>query len=234
MYVKDKSARLPRLGASFLRALLLGLLLIVASCSSSDPENSENGDAPTTAASAAEDPSGPVEQSAAVSVSGDRLEPMPQGLQITRSSADDPVIGTTAPTLSGTAFDGSETVIGPDGRNKVVMFLAHWCPHCQAEVQLVTELMADGQLPDGLDLYAVTIAVSEERDNYPPSEWLAREGFSGLILRDSPNSNAADAVGVGGIPYVLYLDGDNSVVARSTGSLDRETILELWLETTAA
>lgn len=234
MHVNDGSARSPRLGASLLRALLVGFLLIAASCSSSAPESSQTVDAPTTEAPAAGDPSGPVEQSAAVSVIGDRLEPMPQGIQITRSSADDPVIGSTAPTLSGTAFDGSETVIGPDGRNKAVMFLAHWCPHCQAEVELITDLVADGQLPDGLDLYAVTIAVSADRDNYPPSEWLGRENFSGQILRDSPSSNAADAVGVGGIPYVLYLDGGNNVIARSTGSLDREMILELWLETAAA
>ena len=33
------------------------------------------------------------------------------------------------------SFDGTPVEIAPDGKAKLVVFLAHWCPHCRAEVQ---------------------------------------------------------------------------------------------------
>ena len=74
--------------------------------------------------------------------------------------------------------------------------------------------------------HAVTIAVDATRPNYPPSTWL--ENFPGTVLRDSEANDAGLASGVSGIPYTLYLDGENRVVARSVGGLEKDTIIELW------
>src|SRR6476659_378906 len=53
-------------------------------------------------------------------------------------SGADPGIGQTPPTLEGKSFDGSNIVINPgDRKPKLVMFFAHWCPHCQAELPRV-------------------------------------------------------------------------------------------------
>ncbi|MDH3607456.1 MAG: hypothetical protein OER12_10740, partial [Acidimicrobiia bacterium] len=50
-------------------------------------------------------------------------------------STPDPAVGLAAPTIAGTSFDGSAVSIEPSGKHQVVIFLAHWCPHCQSEVK---------------------------------------------------------------------------------------------------
>jgi thiol-disulfide isomerase/thioredoxin len=165
------------------------------------------------------------EETAAVLVSGDPLPSTEEG-GIVSDPAIDSAVGAIAPTLSGTNFNGSEVTIGPDGRAKVVYLVAHWCSHCQTEVRLISELVADGELPPELDLYALSVAVRDDADNYPPSTWLA--DFPGTVMRDSSDNDGALASGIGGIPYALYLDGENTVMSRSIGSLSKEQILAQW------
>lgn len=160
-----------------------------------------------------------------MTVTGDQVPP-PDGGGVLNDPLVDAAIGVVAPTLQGTNFNGGDVTIGPDGRPKAVYFLAHWCPHCQTEVELIEALAANGKQPAGMDLYAVAIAVNDEQPNYPPSDWLST--FPGTVMRDSDTNTAAGAVGVGGIPYALYLDGDNKIMARSVGSLTEAEVLELW------
>jgi thiol-disulfide isomerase/thioredoxin len=164
---------------------------------------------------------------------GESLSPLPEDLPLSDPSTD-PEAGTVAPTLTGTGFDGSEVMIGPDGRPKAVYFLAHWCPHCQRELPVVQQLIADGELPEGLDIYAVSTSVDEGSGNYPPGVWLAREGFDKPTMRDDDDSSALLAYGGSGFPYVVYLDGENRVVARSAGELGRDGIVALWNQTVGA
>ena len=53
-----------------------------------------------------------------------------------------------------------------------VIFLAHWCPHCQAEVPLLSPYLAGDDAPEGLQTVAVSTGVDSTRDNYPPDQWL--------------------------------------------------------------
>ena len=57
--------------------------------------------------------------------------------------AVDPAIGAKAPALNGLGFDGSAVSVTPGNRPTIVMFVAHWCPHCQAEVPIVAKYLAD-------------------------------------------------------------------------------------------
>jgi len=169
------------------------------------------------------DPTAPVE------VDGQSLLPMPQGITITDPS-NDPNAGDVAPTLTGTTFTGEEVEIGPDGNPKAIYFLAHWCPHCAVEVPLVQQLIDDGAVPDGIDLYAISTSYDATRGN-PPHQWLHDEGFEPVTIRDDEGSSALVAFAGTGFPYVVYLDGDNRVISRSSGSLDAETITNLWENT---
>src|SRR5436190_1911020 len=81
------------------------------------------------------------------------------------------------PELRGTAFDGQPVRIIRDGKPKVVVFLAHWCPHCQREVPRLAAWLRGGRGPLGVDVYAVASATKREAPNYPPSAWLKREGW---------------------------------------------------------
>jgi thiol-disulfide isomerase/thioredoxin len=168
------------------------------------------------------------EQVAPVSIDGDVLPPMADsGLSADPSS--DPTIGTQLPTVTGTNFAGTEVVIDDDGRAKAVYFLAHWCPHCQAELPRIVELVDDGKQPDNLDIYAISTSVDASRGGaYPPQTWFDREGFEGFVIRDSDSNSAFSHFGGGGFPYAVYVDADNNIVARSSGELPPETIETVW------
>jgi len=174
----------------------------------------------------------PGEQFAPSEITGDALAPMPAQVQVT-DITNDPAAGTVAPTVVGTDFLGDEVTIEPDGRPKAVYFLAHWCPNCQEEVPVVQDLIDEGQQPEGFDVYGIATATDASRGNYPPQSWLEREGFTPDVIRDDETSSILRAYGGSSFPYVVYLDGENRVLARSAGSLPSDTISSLW-ETTAA
>lgn len=132
----------------------------------------------------------------------------------------DPAVGETPPKLEGLTFDGSPVVINPgDGRAKVVMFIAHWCPHCQNEVPLIQEWINGGGLPDDVQIYAVSTSVSSDRANYPPSKWIVRERFTPSVLLDNADSSAARAWSLPGYPYFVALNSDGTVAQRGNGEV---------------
>jgi thiol-disulfide isomerase/thioredoxin len=167
------------------------------------------------------------QQTAAVELSGDNLTTLPAELSISNAS-NDPAAGEIAPTLVGTDFEDNTITIEPDGRPKVIYFLAHWCPVCQAEVPVLQQLIADGQLPADVDVYAVSTGVDLGRGNYPPESWLETEGFEQPTLRDDVASSAFVAYGGSGFPYGVYLDADHKVIARSSGQVPEAETIALW------
>lgn len=177
--------------------------------------------------SASDIPRGDVEATADVSIDGTPLPPMP-GSGLLADASSDPAVGTVAPTLEGTDFSGEPVSITADGRPKAVYFLAHWCPACQAEVPSVVELIESGALPADIDLYGVSTSADATRGNFPPNNWLAREGWTPDVMRDTEGSEALLAYGAGPFPFVVYLDGENRVLARSSGVLGEEQITTIW------
>lgn len=136
-------------------------------------------------------------------------------------SGGDPFVGLKAPTVTGTNLDGGETTIGPDGRSKIVVLLAHWCPHCQNDVPVFQSWVDSGGLPDGVDAYAVTVLTNRLRDSstWPPSDWLASEGWTTPTIKDDQGQTISTAYGLTGTPYYIVLDGENNNLGRVSGAL---------------
>lgn len=156
-----------------------------------------------------------LEQTRPVSVEGDPLARY-------RAGGADPAVGTAAPEVQGATFDGTPVAITADGRPKVLVFLAHWCPHCQREVPVLAGWLAGNGPPGDVDIYGVATSTSSERPNYPPSEWLREEGFTVPTLADDGQGSAAVAFGLSSFPYYVVLDGDHQVLARGSGELSIE------------
>lgn len=157
----------------------------------------------------------PIEdETSAVTVSGAAL-PAP-------TSTEDPAVGTTIPTVRGTALDGTPITIGPDGTPKVVVFMAHWCPHCQREIPVLADHLEEVGLPDGVDIVGVATNTSAALDNYPPSSWLDEVGWTAPTLLDSPDSEAYAAFGMSSFPSFLVVDAEGRVVLRTSGELPTE------------
>lgn len=134
---------------------------------------------------------------------------------ISGGGSDEGSGGLTAPTLEGTDTAGEPLTIPSEGP-KVVVFLAHWCPHCQAELPLLVDWIDSGGVPEGVDVYGVSTAIDPNADNYPAEEWFAREGWAQPTLVDDDNSDAA-AYEVEGFPYLAFVDADGTVVDTLSG-----------------
>jgi thiol-disulfide isomerase/thioredoxin len=169
-----------------------------------------------------------VEQTRPVTIDGTPLPQLPD-------SDVDPATGMVAPVLKGASFDGkAQTIGGRTGKPTLVMFVAHWCPHCQAEVPRVVGWRADGTIPAGIDLVAVSTAASANYPNYPPSAWLERVKWPGRVMADDDQSSAATAYGLPVYPFFVALDKEGKVVDRGSGELDQASIQQLVREVQSA
>lgn len=140
----------------------------------------------------------------------------------------DPAVGLPAPEVRGTAFDGKQVAIVNDGRPKVIVFLAHWCPHCQEEVPLIQAWVNAGGVPSGVELISVATSIDPTRPNYPPDAWLAREGWTVPVIAD-PTNSVAGAYGLPAFPYWVFVGSDGTVRARAVGEVpitNLETIVD--------
>lgn len=139
----------------------------------------------------------------------------------------DQAVGMTAPILTGKGFTGNTIVTSP-GTPTLLVFLAHWCPHCQREVPLLVQWKRDGQVPDGLDVIAITTSSDPASPNFPPSEWLAREEFPALwpVMTDSGEKTAANAMGVSGFPFFVLVDAQGKVALRLSGEIEMAALTE--------
>ena len=134
------------------------------------------------------------------------------------ATTDDPAIGHPIPEVRGASFDGSPVAIKADGRPKLLLFLAHWCPHCQREVPVVQAWLDAGRLPSSVDLISVATSTDPNRPNYPPDAWLRREHWQPPVLVDGDNA-AADRFGLSAFPYWVAVHADGTVASRVTGEL---------------
>jgi thiol-disulfide isomerase/thioredoxin len=139
----------------------------------------------------------------------------------------DAAVGLPAPEVAGTDFAGTPVKIAKDGRPKVILFIAHWCPHCQREVPLIQAWVGAGGIPAGVAFISVATSIDPSRPNYPPDAWLAREGWTVPVIAD-PTNSVATAYGLPAFPYWVFVAPDGTVKARAVGELpiaDIQTVI---------
>lgn len=139
-------------------------------------------------------------------------------------STSDPAIGKTLPTIAGTTFDGSPITIGPDGKPKLIFVVAHWCPHCQAEVPKIQKWLDDNGMPADVELVTVATSNDPPKGNSPAGKWLRQEGWSVPTMLDDDSNDAGAALGVKSFPYFVAVDAEGKVVFRGSGELTIDQI----------
>lgn len=195
--------------------LVLGIGVAIFAGGDDDPA--------VTAGSEASDGSGAVSSlpdSQPVTVTGDSLPPF--------SAAENPdsAFGVAAPVLEGSNFLGEPiTVDAATNGPTMLVFLAHWCPHCNAEVPRLNAWKNSGAVPPELNVVGVSTAVSEGSANYPPSSWLSNLGWTWPVMADEAQGNgeagkAALAYGATGWPYIVIVGADGTVKARVSGEVE--------------
>jgi len=191
-------------------AIVIALVIAVVAGGSKDSSNTPMSDGPVSAG-----------ENQSVEVVGEALEALPE-------SGDDSTLGLIAPTLNGHAFDGSNLSVTPgDGKPYMIVFLAHWCPHCNREVPRLIEWQASGAIPADLQIIGVSTAVASDRPNYPPSQWVVAKGWPWPVMADSEAMDAAEAYGVSGYPFFALVGADGKVKVRGSGELEIDQLNQI-------
>jgi thiol-disulfide isomerase/thioredoxin len=162
-----------------------------------------------------------VPQFGTVTVTGD---PLPQG-----EAPDDPDVGSKVPTITGVDYTGQAVSIEPgkDGPMMIVV-MAHWCPHCNAEVPKLVEWQQSGKVPEGLKVVGVSTAVRDNAPNYPPSSWIADTmKWAWPVIADDEEQTAATALGTTGYPFVMFVDAKGDLMFRRAAELSIDDIQQL-------
>jgi len=166
--------------------------------------------------------------------SGDSdFDPAEYSVQVTGSqlprlgASGDPTVGSQAPTVAGTDFDGNAVTLSPVGEPTVILFLAHWCPHCQNEVRWLSPWLEENGLPESVRVVSVATSIDATRPNYPPNDWLNDAGWPVPVIVDDQQETVAAYFGLNAFPFWVVLDGDGTVLERFTGELEVDQFAQL-------
>jgi cytochrome c biogenesis protein CcmG, thiol:disulfide interchange protein DsbE len=212
-------SRTPIVIAAVIVVAAAAALLAVMLRRGSDDDATDRGASATAADATASAPGGgaPIVYGA-VEVSGQPLPPF-------QRADGDPAIGMTAPALAGTTYTGAPIEIVPgQGGPTMLMFIAHWCPHCNDEIPVLNDWRDSGEVPEDLQVVGVSTAVTDQRPNYPPAQWLDERGWTWPAMADDQAASAFAAYGGTSFPYIVVIGADGTVKARAVGELPVEQL----------
>lgn len=190
--------------------VLIGVVAVVVARSGGDSGSSDGGGGGNK-----------VEVSAEVSVDG---TPLPRFV----SSGKDPAVGMAAPSLGSVDFEGtSATAGGATGSPYALVFLAHYCPHCQAEVPRLVDVAEKGTI-EGVPVIGIPTGTTNQAPNYPPSAWLAREDWPFPVLVDDDTGTAGQAFGLSAYPFMVFVDASGNVVGRYAGEMAEADLTKVF------
>ncbi len=180
---------------------VIGVGIAIVSSGSDESKQSSNGGGKATS-----------REFGTVVVDGTQLAPLPD-------RGTDPAVGKPIPTVIGQNFAGQAVTIAPNGKAQMILFLAHWCPHCNREApRLVSYLNQSGGIPAGVGLTIVPTGSNDQAPNWPPSQWVKDMKIAQLTtLVDSKDAKAAQAFGLTSFPYIVMVDQNGDVVDRRSG-----------------
>ncbi|MGI9648030.1 MAG: TlpA family protein disulfide reductase [Acidimicrobiia bacterium] len=159
-------------------------------------------------------------------VTGEALAPLTQG------AVSDPESGSPVPEVAGADFDDEPVSIENNGKAKMIIFLAHWCPNCRAEVPEVTQWLAANEVPENVEIISVATSITRGRENFPPSDWLQDEDWPVPVVLDSAISEVGVAYGVSLFPLWAMVDPDGNLIQRISGA--GQVDMAFWTQTLAA
>jgi thiol-disulfide isomerase/thioredoxin len=131
-------------------------------------------------------------------------------------AAGDAVPAFTAPELKGGRVDWATYAGAP----AVLSVWAPWCPHCQVELPILSDVM--GTYPD---VGFVTITTSVDAQPGPtPEEYMADKGLTFPVAVDDAQGTLASAFGIQGFPTLYFVNSDGTVAAELEGEVEESTL----------
>jgi thiol-disulfide isomerase/thioredoxin len=160
-------------------------------------------------------------------------QPADGSLPAFQDSANDPaVLGEM--TLSEISAEeyysaGNATFAPDDGKARVWMVWAHWCPYCQAELpDLSTWYPENAARFPNVELVTITSAIDDTQDN-PLIPYLDAEQFPFPVLVDE-SGQLSQKLGTTAFPFWVVTDAEGTVVLRVAGALGISSIDQIFAQ----
>ncbi len=136
--------------------------------------------------------------------------------------------------LSATEYYSSEqTTIAPtDGKARVWLVWAHWCPYCQQELPVIAQWWPENadRFPN-TDLVTVSTSSDPTRGN-PLLPYLDESQFPFPVLMDE-DLQLATQFGTNAFPFWVVTDDEGKVVFRVAGAVGLDTIEAIFTQVEA-
>ena len=128
------------------------------------------------------------------------------------------------------AYSDSALSIDPaDGKKRVWMIWAHWCPYCQQELPELNAWWPEAKADfPSAELITITTSMDDSRGN-PLEPYLASSQFVFPVVVDTDTKIAAQ-MGVNAFPFWIVTDGDGTVLFRTAGALPIEQVERLFVQ----
>ena len=139
-------------------------------------------------------------------------------LPVYGSAETDTAVGMAMPEISGQDAAGNDVAITNDGKAKLIVAIAHWCPVCADEIPVVRDWYAATTLPANVEMYSLAIFTDPTRANFPPGGFLTGQAWNLPLILDDPVSTAASALGAHAVPFWILVWEDGTVLARGAGA----------------
>jgi thiol-disulfide isomerase/thioredoxin len=221
MTAQKNQTKFIAIGVAGAIAAIIAVVLVVGGGSSSSTTTSTTGNS--------SEATQPINGDAVAAAEYQLVQAQGEMLLALEDPDNDPARGKIAPVLNGFGFDGAPLTVAPTGKPMLVVFLAHWCSHCNAEVPRLIEWKNSGTMPADMEVFGVSTGARDDAPNWPPSQWVVDKGWPWPVMADSEDQNAALAFGVSGYPGMILLDGNGKVLARRSGEASIEE-LKAWTQ----
>ena len=160
-------------------------------------------------------------------------QPTDGALPMFEDSSNDPaVLGQMRiATITGPEYyTGAEASFSPDdGKARVWMIWAHWCPYCQAELPEIQAWWPENseRFPN-VELVTVTSAIDDSRSN-PLTPYLDSEQFPFPVIVDR-TGEVSRQFGTAAFPFWVVTDAEGTVVLRVAGALGVSSVDQIFAQ----
>jgi len=122
----------------------------------------------------------------------------------------------TAPELSSGTVDWADY----EGKPAVLSVWAPWCPHCQTELPILSDVM--DTYPD-VGFVTITTAI-DAQPGPTPEQYMADNGLTFPVAVDDEQGTLAAAFGIQGFPTLYFVNSDGTVAAELEGEVEETTL----------
>lgn len=134
--------------------------------------------------------------------------------------------GSQAPAFSAEGVDGGDVSLPTtDGEPTLLVFFATWCPHCNNEAPIISDLAEQNE-----DLNVVMVGIDGEDDSEKVQRFVEEYGIGGEALYQP---SLGQTYRVSGYPTSYVIDGRGQVVTANSGETPEE-VLQGWIDEAGA